>query len=153
MDYGRINSNETMNIADLNPDVVLAGLLNNRVEVQTSARTGYNIRCYADGKQPNKGVADEFLSIIWNGAARSRTQEGNCYIGDLALTIFCKTQADNTVKTQRIRQILGQIQKLASGVSVDGFFFHVDPQQVITSTYTDSTGYSRTTVNVEWRAK
>lgn len=141
-----------MTIADLNPDIVLAKMFDGKVEVQTSATEAHEIRCYADGKQPNKGLADEFLNVLWNGSAKARTFPPGCFKGDLALSIYCKTQTDGTAKTQRIRQILRQCQLIASGTVKDGFYFSVDPSQVITPTTTNTTtGYSRTTVNVQWR--
>ena len=140
-----------MTLAELNPDEVLAALLDGKVEVQTSATAKHTIKCYADGKQPNKGLADEFVSVLWNGSATSWTEPIGQFEGSLALSVFCKLQTDNTVKKQRVRQILAQVEKLANRISADGFFFNIDPQQVITPTTPNpTTGYSTTTINVEW---
>lgn len=142
-----------MTLAELNPDIKLAQLLDGNIEVQTSATDKYSIRCYADGKMPNKGLADELVYIQWNGSAEARTFPAGCFKGNLALTIYCKAQADNTAKTQRIRQIMRQCQLLAAGVVIDGFYFSVDPSQVIQPTKVNSTiGYSTTVINVKWRS-
>lgn len=141
-----------MRLDELTPDVALASLLDSKVEVQTSATAKRTIKCYADGKQPNKGLADEFLSALWNGSARSWTRPIGQFEGSIALTVYCKTQTDGTVKTQRVRQMLAQCQMLADGISAGGFFFKVDPRQVITPTTPNlTTGYSTTVINVEWR--
>lgn len=139
-------------IAELVPDVVLAKMLDNNIEVQVTENTYQPVRCYADGLQPNKGVGDEFVTVMWNGSAQSRTQPLGCFMGNLALTIFCKLQKNNTVKTQRIRQIIGQCQQLVNGKCHDGYVFIIIPSEMITPTKADSsTGYSHTTINVQWR--
>lgn len=141
-----------MTLAELTPDVALAALYDNNVAVQTSATESRTVRCYADGKQPNKGLADEFLTVMWNGAASARLAGAGLLSGNLALSVYCKTQADGTVKTQRVRQMLAQCQSLADGIAHGGFFFRLDPSQVITPTTPNlTTGYSVTVVNVLWR--
>lgn len=141
-----------MTLDALTPDVALSEMLDSKVEVQTSATKKHAIRCYADGKQPNKGLGDEFLSVLWNGAAVALAQPTGLFRGNIALTVYCKTQGDGTVKTQRVRQILGQCHTLTDGKMSDGFFFRLDPTQVITPTTPNlTTGYSTTVINVEWR--
>lgn len=140
-----------MKLSELTPDVALASLFDGKIEVQTSDTDRHTVMCYADGKQPNKGLADEFISVLWNGSARARASHMGCMKGNLALTVYCKTQTDGTVKTRRVRQILEQCQILADGIEAEGFFFRVDPTQVITPTTPNlTTGYSTTVINVEW---
>ena len=141
-----------MTLDQLNPDVVLAKILDKNVTVQTSVAQSYPIRCYADGQMPNKDLGDEFLSVIWNGAARSRTRPLGCFIGNLALTVYCKALNNMTANRPRIRHILRQCQFKAADSCKDGFHFSIDPSQVITPTTVNTrTGYSVTTINVEWR--
>ncbi len=72
--------------------------------------------------------------------------------GNIALSIYCKLQADGTAKTQQIRSIIGQCRQKAMGKCVKGFIFRMDPKQVITPTTPNPvTGYSMTVINVEWR--
>lgn len=140
-----------MTIADLNPDQVLAVLLDNKVKVQTSKTDSHPIRCYADGERPNKGVGDEFVQIGWNGAARSLTENPAVFDGNLMLTIWCKTQTDGRVKKNRVRQIVSQVTELIHMTESGGFLFRFDPTDVITPTTTNlSMGYSTTILNVEW---
>ena len=56
-------------IANLNPDVALAALLDGKVSVQTSKTKSHTIKVYADEERPNKGVGDEFIDVEWNGGA------------------------------------------------------------------------------------
>lgn len=144
-----------MTLDQLTPDIALANLFNDKVEVQTSATEKHTIKCYADGAQPQKGLGNEFLSVLWNGSARARATQMGCLEGNLALMINCKllnsTRSGQTINKQRVNQILAQCQSLAHGVSAGGFFFSVDPQQVITPTTANlTTGYSTTVINIEW---
>lgn len=140
-----------MTLAELQPDVALAALLNEKVEVQTSATSKYAIKAYEQAKMPNKGLADEFLTIQWNGNARSRSNWLGLYQGQLALTINCKLQADNTAKTARIKQMIAQCQQLIHRQRLQGFVFSFNPMNVITPTTPNLTnGYSTTILNVDW---
>jgi len=140
-----------MTIAELTPDTALAALLDGKVEVQTSKTKKYAVRAYEQAKMPNKGLADEFLSVQWNGGARSRSERLGIYQGELVLTIYCKLQTDNTAKTHRIRQILEQCQGLIHRKRSQGIFFTFNPMNVIMPTTPNLTnGYSTTALNVEW---
>lgn len=140
-----------MTLAELTPDVALAALLDGKVEVQTSATEKHTIQCYEQAKQPNKGLADEFLTVQWNGSARSRSERLGIYQGSLVLSIYCKLQADNTAKTNRIRQILEQCQCATHRKRSGGFFFTFNPMNVIVPTTPNLTnGYSTTALNVDW---
>ncbi len=140
-----------MTLSELNPDVALAALLDGKVKVDVSATESRAITAYAQGKQPNKSVDDEFLTVQWNGGARSRSERLGIFQGDLALTVNCKLQTDNTVKTNRVRQIVGECQRLVHRKRSDGFFFTFNPMNVITPTTPNLTnGYSTTVLNVEW---
>lgn len=139
-------------IADLNPDAVLAGLLDNKIKVQTSPTQSHTIRAYGDEERPNKGVGDEFIDVKWNGSARSLTEDPALMRGNLLLTIWCKAQTDGRAKKKLIRQILSQVGPLVHRKVSQGFVFSFDPTQVITPTTTNlTTGYSTTILNVKWR--
>lgn len=139
-----------MRIEELNPDEVLAELLDSKVEVQTSETQRHTIMCYADNKVPDTDLGDEFLNAMLNGPVK--TVAGVRFSGNIALTVYCKLQADGTAKTRRIRSIIGQCRQRAMGKCVKGFVFRLDPSQVITPTTPNLvTGYSATVVNVEWR--
>lgn len=138
-------------IADLNPDMALALLLDGKVRVETSATESHTIRAYGDEERPNRNLGDEFIDIGWNGGARSLSQPLGLFSGNLALTIWCRTQPDGRAKKKIVRQIVGQISELAGGKCSQGFFFGFNPDNVITPTTVNlTTGYSTTVVNVEW---
>ncbi len=140
-----------MTIAELQPDVALAALLDGKVEVQTSEASKNAIRAYEQAKMPNKGLADEFLTVQNNGVITSRTRPLGLFMGNLALTLYCKANADGTAKTARLRQMIVQCVELVDRKSSQGFFFELDPNNVITPpTVNLTTGYATTVINVAW---
>ena len=140
-----------MTIAELQPDVALAALLNEKVEVQTSATSKYAIKAYEQAKMPNKGLADEFLTVQSNGVISSWTNPIGQFNGNLALTLYCKANADGTAKTARLKQMISQCVELVDRKSSQGFFFSLDPTNVITPpTVNLTTGYATTVINVAW---
>lgn len=132
---------------NINPDEVLARLLDKQVRVQN-----YTIRAYGDEERPNTELADEFIDVEWNGGARSLTTDPMLFTGSLAVTIWCKAQADGRAKKQRVQKIIAQIAPLVHRRVAGGFVFTFNPANVIMPTTTNlSTGYSTTTIGVEWR--
>lgn len=139
-------------IAELNPDVALAALLDGKVSVQTSKTDSHTIRAYADEERPNKNLGDEFIGVEWNGGAQSLTEEPALFRGNLLLTIWCKAQTDGRAKKKLVKQIISQITPLVHRKFSQGFVFTFDPTSVITPTTTNlTTGYSTTILNVKWR--
>lgn len=138
-------------IADLNPDVALAALLDGKVTVRTSATQSHTIRAYDDESRPNKGVGDEWVDVEWNGGAQSLTEDPALFKGNLMLTIWCKAQTDGRAKKKLVKQIVAQIAPLVHLAVAGGYVFRFDPTNVITPTTTNlTTGYSTTILNVEW---
>lgn len=139
-------------IADLNPDVALAALLDGKVTVQTSATESHTIRAYADEERPNKNLSDEFIDVEWNGGAQSLTEDPALFKGNLMMTIWCKAQTDGRAKKKLVRQIVSQVAPLVHRKVSQGFVFNFAPTNVITPTTTNlTTGYSTTILNVKWR--
>lgn len=143
-------------IADLNPDVALAALLDDNVTLEHVGDVAIlALKAYADGKQPSKGLDDAFLSVTWNGGAQSLTEDPALLKGNLMLIVSCKllnsTRDGQTVNTARVRRILSQVAPLVHRKASQGFVFTFDPTNVITPTTTNlTTGYSTTILNVEW---
>lgn len=139
-------------IAELNPDAVLASLLDGKVTVYTSKTESHVIRAYADEERPNKNLGNEFIDVEWNGGAQSLTKDPALFRGNLMLTIWCKAQTDGRAKKKIVKQIVSQITPLVHNEVSQGFVFTFDPTNVITPTTTNlTTGYSTTILNVKWR--
>lgn len=139
-----------MTLEELQPDVALAALLDRKVEVRTSTKK-YAIKAYEQAKMPNKGLDNEFLTVQNNGVITSLTRPIGIFKGNLALTLYCKSYADGTANTARLRQMIAQCAKLVDCKTLQGFFFSLDPTNVITlPTANPTTGYATTTINVAW---
>jgi len=141
-----------MTIAELTPDTALAALLDGKVEVQTSETEKHFIYAYEQARMPNKGLADEFITIQNNGVITSRTKPFGLYLGNLALTIYCKSYEDGTANINNLHQIVVQCEQIVNGTTSQGFFFELDATNVITPpTVNLTTGYATTILNVAWR--
>nr|WP_304651413.1 hypothetical protein [Bacteroides acidifaciens] len=141
-----------MTLSDLTPDTALAALLDGKVEVQISATNSRKLRAYAQAEQPQTGLADEFISVLYNGTVRSLTRPLGLFRGNLALTIYCKSNSDGTAKKKRIASMVTQCVELVNEQTADGYYFELDPANVITPITVNLTnGYATTVLNVEWR--
>lgn len=140
-----------MTLSDLTPDTALAALLDGKVVVQLSATASRKLRAYAQAEQPQTGLADEFISIMANGAVRSLTRPLGIFRGNLALTLYCKSNSDGTAKKKRIASMVTQCVELVNEQTADGYYFELDPANVITPTTVNLTnGYATTVLNVGW---
>lgn len=140
-----------MTLSELTPDTALAALLDGKVAVHISATNSRKLRAYAQAEQPQTGLADEFISIMANGAVRSLTRPLGIFRGSLALTLYCKSNSDGTAKRKRIASMIAQTVELVNSKVADGFFFELDPANVIAPTTVNLTnGYATTVLNVEW---
>lgn len=140
-----------MTLADLTPDVALAALLKGNVKLRDSNSEEYAVEVYAQALMPNKGLANEFLTVQNNGVINSRTEPLGLFYGNLALTLYCKANANNTANTARLKQMVAQCVSLFDHKSSQGFFFYLPPDNVITPPYVNPTnGYATMTINVAW---
>ncbi|WP_290437747.1 hypothetical protein [Muribaculum intestinale] len=140
-----------MNLSELTPDTALAALLDGNVEVQTSEKSSRKVRTYAQAEQSQTGLADEFISVFYNGTVRSLTRPLGIFRGNLAITLYCKSNSDGTAKKKRIASMIEQCEFLVNGTSLFGFYFELDPSNVITPTTVNLTnGYAITVLNVKW---
>lgn len=137
-----------MTVEELNPDVALKALLDGKVTVDADAKI---VKVYAQGEQPNVGVDGDYITVLNNGVIRSLTNPMGLFEGKLALSIHCKLNSNRTIKLNRIRKLVAQCVRLAEGKTSQGFFFRLDPTNVITPpTPNDTTGYATTALNVAW---
>ena len=97
-----------MTIAEINADGILAKMLDNNTEVQTSSKDSHKIRCYGDNERPNRKLGDEFIEIRVNGNIQSQTEPIGLFKGNLMMIVWCKTMADGRVKKNIVSQILTQ---------------------------------------------
>lgn len=141
-----------MKLSELNPDIVLASLLSGEVRVQASASADRKIKAYAQAEQPQNITADEFILVLNNGIISSKTQPIGLLSGNLALTIYSKSNSNGTAKRNRINCMIDQCVEIVDKCSAGGFFFELSPTNIITPTTVNLTnGYATTVLNVKWR--
>lgn len=140
-----------MNLSDLTPDIALAALLDGKVEVHISETKKLAVKAYVQAEQPQTGLDDEFISVFYNGTVRSITQPIGVFRGNLALTLYCKSNSDGTAKRKRIASMIEQVVELVNEKTSRGFFFELNPTNVITPTTVNLTnGYAITILNMDW---
>lgn len=133
-------------------DIALKELLENKVTINTSATQCRTLKVYAAGERPNKGLDDEFVEIIYNGSNKALTVDRSLWSGNLAIYIQVKTQTNNTVKKNRIRETLNLLSELIHLQVNGGFLFSLSLRPVTPTRVDNTTGYSTTTINVAWRS-
>lgn len=140
-----------MRISDLNPDSVLAELLDMKVQVQTDENEFHDVRAYANAERPDNNLGKEFIEITLNGNTQSITQPMGQFRGSLVLSVYCESNPDNTAKKKRVASMLEQIEAIVSGKTSQGYHFSYSPNNVITPTTVSSgIGYSITVLNIDW---
>ena len=69
----------------------------------------------------------------------------------MAVTIYCKANADGTAKFNRVRSIEKQLVQLVSNKVTGGFFYELNLDSVIVPLQINTAiGYSTKTLNVAW---
>lgn len=137
--------------SEIRPDLALKQILDTQIVLQKSATESVEIKAYAQGERPNTGLDDEFVEILINGAIRSQTKPMGLLRGSLAVIVYVKTYEDGSVFQIRVDSILKQLEQKVSNVTVDGFYFSLNLNNIITPTTVNVTsGYSTTILNIEW---
>lgn len=140
-----------MKLSEITPDITIAKMLNGNVKVQISAKSSRKVKAYAQAEQPQDVTDEEFITIMNNGVVESKTQKLGFLKGNLALTIYCKTNPNSTAKRNRINSMIEQCVNLINCQSNGGFYFELDATNVITPTTVNLTnGYATTVLNVKW---
>ena len=135
----------------INPDEKLKLWLDDQITVQVSDIESRKVLVYHQGSRPNTDLPDEFIEVLFNGVIRSRTKPIGFLEGNLAVTIYCKANADGTAKFNRVKSIETQLASLVSGKVTGGFFYELNLGSVIVPLQINTTiGYSTKTLNVTW---
>lgn len=135
----------------INPDEKLKLWLDDQIVVKVSDTESRKVLVYHQGSRPNTDLPDEFIEVLFNGNVRSRTKPIGFLEGNLAVTIYCKAQADGTAKFNRVKSIETQLTRLVSGKVAGGFFYELNLDSVIVPLQINTAiGYSTKTLNVTW---
>lgn len=135
----------------INPDEKLKLWLDDQITVQVSDTESRKVLVYHQGSRPNTDLPDEFIEVLFNGNVRSRTKPIGFLEGNLAVTIYCKANADGTAKFNRVKSIEKQLAELVSNKVTGGFFYELNLDSVIVPLQINTAiGYSTKTLNVAW---
>lgn len=139
-------------VSKLNPDGVFAEVLDGMVVLETTAWECHTIKAYKYGKQPNKGLGDEFIVVQKNGVTSAKTNAPSGFRGTLAVIVSCKLQPDNTAKEYIIGEILSQIENAAKNRTHGKYFYWLISSNLLQDTVPNpASGYSTTALNVGWK--
>ena len=140
-----------MRPSQIRPDLALKTLLDGQIVLRKSATESVGIDVYAQGERPNTGLASEFVEILFNGAVRSLTKPIGVLRGNVVVSVYVKSYEDGSVFQYRVDSIMKQIEEKVSSKESDGYFFEINPNNIITPTTTNiASGYSTTILNIEW---
>ena len=140
-----------MRPSEIRPDIALKKLIEGKIILQRSETEFADIKVYAQGERPNDGLNTEFVEIMINGLVRSVTKPLGFLKGSLALAIYVKAYDDGSVFQYRVDHILKLIEEKVSNSTSEGYYFEINPNNIVTPTTVNvSTGYSTTILNIEW---
>ena len=140
-----------MRPSEIRPDLALKVLLDGQIVLRKSATESVVIDVYAQGERPNTGLASEFVDILFNGAVRSLTKPIGVLRGNVVVSVYVKSYEDGSVFQYRVDSIMKQIEEKVSNKESDGYFFEINPDNIITPTTTNiASGYSTTILNIQW---
>lgn len=140
-----------MRPSEIRPDLALKSLLEGQIVLRKSATESVVIDVYAQGERPNAGLASEFVEILFNGSVRSLTKPIGVLRGNVVVSVYVKSYEDGSVFQYRVDSIMEQIEEKVSSKESNGYFFEINPDNIITPTTTNiASGYSTTILNIEW---
>lgn len=143
-----------MSLSKIDPDTNLREWLEGQITISVSDTEVRNVAVYAQAERPNLNLPEEFVEILYNGNMRPITKPFKLWMGNLAITIYCKSQSNGTAKSKRVKSILSQLEELVSDKLIGKYFYKLDVSNVITPLQVNTTnGYSTMTLGVEWRTE
>lgn len=141
-----------MKITELNPDQVLAEWMDNRLFVMTSATSPKRaVRVYAQGEQPQTGLGDEYMTIIYNGNIESKTEPWGVMRGNLALRINSKAVSGVMARRKRLALLAEQTAAHIDRQVIGGYYYALDlANPIVQPTANLTTGYATLVLNISW---
>lgn len=141
-----------MKITELNPDEVLAAWMDNCLFVMTSTTSPKRaVRVYAQGEQPQTGLGDEYMTIIYNGIIQSKTFPMGVMRGNLALQINSKAVSGVTARRKRLALLAEQAAAHIDRRVIGGYYFELDlVNPIVQPTVNLTTGYATLVLNISW---
>lgn len=140
-----------INPSHIKPDVELATLLRDQIDVGLPGGGTKKVTVYSDWERPTNGVPDDFIVVYINGDVGGVGMDTPFAKGYLMVSLYCKLNDDGSVKKNRIERILEQFDELLEAKVSNDYYYEYDAQRFITpTTPNQSSGYSVTSLNLRW---
>lgn len=145
----------------IQPDVELKSVLTNQITVGLAGGGTRKVTIYSDWERPTNGVPDDFIVIYLNGDVGGFGMDIPFAKGYLMVSLYSKLNDDGSVKKNRVKKLLHQLDVLFMDTSIDpprykpiitdNYIFEYVAQRFITpTTPNQSSGYSVTSLNLKW---
>ena len=132
----------------ISPDKALAEFLDGTITV---GQDDTPVKVYSNWERPTNQLPSDFITVYINGDIGGVGTNTDFAGGYLMVSLYCKMNDDGSVKTNRIRRILDQFERKIDRKTIEGYYYKYDYQHIITpTTPNQSSGYSITTLNLEW---
>lgn len=147
--------------SSIEPDVELRVFLQNKVRVGLAGGGSQMVTVYGDWERPTNMLPDDFIVIYQNGDVEGIGMENDFARGYIMVGLYSKLNDDGSVKKNRVKKLLHQLDVLFMDTSIDppryrpiitdNYIFEYDAQRFITPTTPNQTsGYSITNLNLRW---
>ena len=137
--------------SSIKPEVALRDFLNGKVIVNGLNGRSEPVTVYCDRERPTNGLPDDFISIAINGSISGLGKSIDYADGYIMVILYCKMNADGSVKDNRVTKIIEQFDYLLNGVNFDNYYFCYEYDNFVMPTTPDfNSGYSLTILNLRW---
>lgn len=156
-----------MRPSSIEPDVELRVSLQNRIRVGLAGGGSQIVTVYGDWERPTNMLPDDFIVIYQNGDVDGIGMENDFARGYIMVGLYCKLNDDGSVKKNRVKKLLRQLDEIFieriedpqthvvtehyKKLVTDNYVYEYDAQRFITPTTPNQTsGYSITNLNLRW---
>lgn len=148
----------------IQPDVELRDYLTGQITVGEDSSP---VKVYSDWERPTNQLPTDFVVIFINGDIEGVGMDTNYARGSLMVSLYCKLNDDGSVKKNRTKKLLSQIDEIFierikdpetnqetehyKNLVTDNYVYKYDAPRFITPTTPNQTsGYSVTSLNLRW---
>lgn len=156
--------------SSIQPDTELRDLLQGTISVVTTGNITKDVVIYGDWEKPTNEVPDDFIIVMYNGDVGGLGNTVSYADGYIMVSLYCKLNDDGSVKKNRVKKILQQLDGMFieritdsqtdtvtehyKNLVTDNYVYKYDAQRFITPTTPNITsGYSITNLNLRWHTK
>lgn len=146
---------EIIRPSSIEPDTELCEFLKGEgVKVVSASGSEQQVAIYSDWERPTNNLPTDFIVVFINGDIGGVGMDTNYAEGYLIVSLYCKMNDDGSVKANRIKKILAQIDNLVEKRLTENYYFEYDAPRFITPTTPNQTsGYSVTSLNLKWHTR